>query len=82
MPPPHQTVEYTGAIADVFAHRFVLATAQGNILADFGPKGAALFAQARKSRPKSRFIGSRTRARPPSSSSIPKSRRLMSPRTR
>jgi hypothetical protein len=35
--PPHQTVEYSGAITDVFAHRFVLATAQGNILADLGP---------------------------------------------
>ena len=42
--PPHRTVEYSGAIADVFAHRFVLATAQGNILADLGPGGAELFA--------------------------------------
>jgi hypothetical protein len=42
--PLHRTVEYSGAIADVFAHRFVLATADGNILADLGPKGAALFA--------------------------------------
>ncbi|MGA2636790.1 hypothetical protein [Methylocella sp.] len=41
---PHRTVEYSGAIAEVFAHRFVLATAAGNILADLGANGAKLFA--------------------------------------
>jgi hypothetical protein len=41
--PPHHTVEYSGAVGDVFAQRFVLVTAGGNILADLGPKGAELF---------------------------------------
>jgi hypothetical protein len=48
MPPHHEPhhhapqVTVTGTIGDVFAHRFVLRTAQGNILADVGPKGADL----------------------------------------
>lgn len=41
--PPHQMVSYDGTIGDIFAHRFVLATAEGNILADLGPKGAEVF---------------------------------------
>jgi hypothetical protein len=40
----HRTVEYSGAVAEIFAHRFVLATAEGNVLADLGPTGAKLFA--------------------------------------
>ena len=42
--PLHRIVEYSGAGAEIFAHRFVLATAEGNILADLGPTGARLFA--------------------------------------
>jgi hypothetical protein len=42
--PLHRTVEYSGAIAEIFAHRFILATAEGNILAELGPTGAKLFA--------------------------------------
>jgi len=31
---------HTGQVTDVFAHRFVVKTATGKILADLGPKGA------------------------------------------
>ncbi len=33
-------VTLSGEITDIFAHRFVVRTAQGTILADLGPKGA------------------------------------------
>lgn len=42
--PPHQNVVCSGTITEVFAHRFVLKTGDGAVLADLGPKGAALFA--------------------------------------
>ncbi len=42
--PLHRTVEYSGAVTEIFAHRFVLATAGGAVLADLGPAGAKLFA--------------------------------------
>ncbi len=45
--PPHETVKYSGVVRDVFAHRFVLETPEGNILADLGPKGADLFCLAK-----------------------------------
>ncbi|WP_237479223.1 hypothetical protein [Lichenibacterium dinghuense] len=35
---PAATVE--GEISDVFAHRFVVRTAEGSVMADLGPKGA------------------------------------------
>jgi hypothetical protein len=41
--PIHETVKYSGVVGDVFAHRFILATGEGNVLADLGPKGAELF---------------------------------------
>ena len=41
--PHHEHVEISGEIVDVFAHRFVIATAQGHLLADLGPKGAEAF---------------------------------------
>ena len=34
----------TGVVADVFGHRFVVATERGKVLADLGPKGAELIA--------------------------------------
>jgi hypothetical protein len=33
-----------GVVADVFGHRFVIATKSGKVLADLGPKGAELIA--------------------------------------
>ena len=42
--PHHAHVEISGEIVDVFAHRFVIATAEHRVLADLGPKGAELFA--------------------------------------
>ncbi len=36
------TTTLSGTVADVFAHRFTLKTAAGTVLADLGPKGAAL----------------------------------------
>lgn len=41
--PPRHTVNYSGSVTDVFAHRFVLATPEGHILADLGPRGAEQF---------------------------------------
>lgn len=40
------TVTLTGTVADLFAHRFTLRTEAGIVLADLGPKGAALIALA------------------------------------
>jgi hypothetical protein len=38
---PHdQHIKVAGTIEDVFAHRFVLRTASGKLLADLGPRGA------------------------------------------
>ncbi len=42
--PLHPTVEYSGAVTEIFAHRFVLTTAGGAVLADLGPAGAKRFA--------------------------------------
>lgn len=36
-----KTVTVAGEVTDVFAHRFVLRTADGKLLADLGPEGAA-----------------------------------------
>ncbi len=36
-----QTVVVAGSVRDIFAHRFVLRTEAGAILADLGPEGAA-----------------------------------------
>lgn len=33
-------ITITGEVTDVFAHRFVVQTASGPVLADVGPKGA------------------------------------------
>jgi hypothetical protein len=41
--PHHERVELSGTVGDVFAHRFVLETADGKVLADLGPKGAEKF---------------------------------------
>jgi hypothetical protein len=35
---------YSGEVTDIFAHRLVIKTATGKILADLGPKGAELVA--------------------------------------
>ena len=40
MPKNHSDITVTGKITDIFAHRFVVATATGRILADVGPAGA------------------------------------------
>lgn len=40
--PHHETVTVTGTIRDVFAHRFVVETSDGRILADVTPKGAGI----------------------------------------
>jgi len=45
--PGHKHVEVTGRIVDVFAHRFVIDTGYGRVLADLGPKGAERFALER-----------------------------------
>jgi hypothetical protein len=37
---PHEEIKVTGEITDIFAHRFVVKTTRGNILADLTPKGA------------------------------------------
>ncbi len=37
---PNARMTFTGQVTDVFAHRFVVETAAGKILADLGPKGA------------------------------------------
>ena len=39
-----QTTSISGQVAEIFAHRFVVRTAAGRILADLGPKGAELAA--------------------------------------
>ena len=41
MPPhhAHEIVKLNGRVADVFAHRFVLETANGRVLADLTPRG-------------------------------------------
>ncbi len=41
--PHHERVEISGEIVDVFAHRFVVETDHGRVLADLGPKGAEAF---------------------------------------
>ncbi len=40
MPPEHETRSLSGQVTDVFAHRFVVKTGKGKVLADLGPKGA------------------------------------------
>jgi hypothetical protein len=40
MPPKSADVTLKGQVTDLFAHRFVVATAKGKFLADLGPKGA------------------------------------------
>ena len=42
--PHHETVTLTGTICDVFAHRFVVQTSKGRILADVTPRGAETIA--------------------------------------
>lgn len=42
--PDHKHIKVGGTITDVFAHRFVVETADRRILADLGPKGAETFA--------------------------------------
>jgi hypothetical protein len=37
---PHEETKVTGEITDIFAHRFVVRTTRGNVLADLTPKGA------------------------------------------
>jgi hypothetical protein len=37
---PNDAQTLTGEVADIFAHRFVVATKDGRFLADLGPKGA------------------------------------------
>jgi hypothetical protein len=39
----HEIIELSGTITDIFAHRFVIDTKQGRVLADIGPEGAELF---------------------------------------
>jgi len=41
--PHHKQVKYSGVVGDVFAHRFVLETSEGHLLADLGPRGAEMF---------------------------------------
>ena len=41
--PDHKHIKIGGTITDVFAHRFVVETVEGRILADLGPKGAGSF---------------------------------------
>lgn len=38
--PEHDVVTVSGEVVDIFAHRFVVKTAKGKILADIGPKAA------------------------------------------
>lgn len=40
MPHKEPTATVEGEVSDIFAHRFVVRTADGPILADLGPKGA------------------------------------------
>ena len=40
MSPERHTKILSGRVADIFAHRFVLNTENGKVLADLGPKGA------------------------------------------
>jgi hypothetical protein len=40
--PQHDTITVTGTVTDIFAHRFVIETSSGRILADLTPKGAEL----------------------------------------
>ena len=37
---PHEEIRVVGEVTDVFGHRFVIKTANGNFLADLTPKGA------------------------------------------
>jgi hypothetical protein len=37
---PHEETKIVGEVTDIFAHRFVVRTPRGNILADLTPKGA------------------------------------------
>ncbi len=41
--PHHEQVKIAGTVVDIFAHRFVLDTTKGHVLADIGPKGAEKF---------------------------------------
>lgn len=41
--PHHEQIKLSGTIGDIFAHRFVLKTKDGNVLADIGPRGAEIF---------------------------------------
>ena len=41
--PDHQRMKVDGRVGDIFAHRFVIETKAGRILADLGPKGAERF---------------------------------------
>ena len=38
--PDHTHITVTGEVTDIFAHRFVVKTDAGKLLADLGPKGA------------------------------------------
>ncbi len=38
--PDHILINLSGEVTDIFAHRFVVKTEAGKILADLGPKGA------------------------------------------
>lgn len=45
--PHHEQRMVTGTVTDIFAHRFVLETPEGRLLADLGPKGAERISLAR-----------------------------------
>lgn len=38
--PHHHTAKISGAVTDIFGHRFVVETSKGKVLADIGPKAA------------------------------------------